>query len=94
MPRVRAELLEQGHPASRKRVATLMLLAGLRGISRRRGFVVTTKRDPQQRPAPDLVNRRFVANGPDELWVADMTYVPTWAGFTTWPWCRTSGAAG
>ncbi len=81
MPRVRAELMEQGHPASRKRVATLMRRAGLRGISRRRGFVVTTRRDSQQRPAPDLVNRRFVANGPDELWVADMTYVPTWAGF-------------
>lgn len=81
MPRVRAELIEQGHPASRKRVATLMRRAGLRGISRRRGFVITTRRDPQQRPAPDLVNRRLVANGPDELWVADMTYVPTWAGF-------------
>jgi transposase InsO family protein len=78
---VRAELLEQGHRASRKRVARLMRLARIRGISRRRGFVVTTQRDPRQRPAPDLVNRKFVANGPNELWVADMTYVPTWAGF-------------
>ena len=55
--------------------------AGLRGVSRRRSFVVTTRRDPKQRPAPDLVNRKFVADGPNQLWVADMTYVPTWAGF-------------
>src|SRR5690606_20641055 len=52
------------------------------GVSRRRGFVVvTTRRDQRQRPAPDLVNRRFAADGPDQLWVADLPYVPTWAGF-------------
>jgi putative transposase len=65
----------------RKRVARLMRQAGIRGVSRRRAFVVTTQRDSRQRPAPDLVNRRFVAAAPNELWVADMTYVPTWAGF-------------
>ena len=43
--------------------------------------MVTTQRDPKQRPAPDLVNRQFMADGPNQLWVADMTYVPTWAGF-------------
>ena len=53
----------------------------MRGVSRRRGFVVTTRRDQRQRPAPDLVKREFVADGPNQLWVADMTYVPTWAGF-------------
>jgi putative transposase len=42
---------------------------------------VTTRRDERQRPAPDLVKREFIAAGPNELWVADMTYVPTWAGF-------------
>jgi putative transposase len=62
-------------------VARLMRQAGLRGVSRRRSFVVTTQRDPKQRPAPDLVNRRFVAQAPNQLWVADITYVPTWAGF-------------
>jgi len=41
----------------------------------------TTVRDPDARPAPDLVDRNFVAAGPDRLWVADITYVPTWAGF-------------
>ena len=81
MPRVRAELIDQGERISRKHVARLMRHAGLRGVSRRRGFVVTTRRDEAQRPAPDLVRREFVASGPNQLWVADMTYVPTWAGF-------------
>ena len=66
---------------SRKRVARLMRQHGMRGISRRRSFTVTTRRDKAQRPAPDLVQRRFEAQGPNQLWVADMTYVPTWAGF-------------
>src|SRR5690606_351099 len=81
MPRVRAELVDQGATISRKRVARLMRKARIRGISRRRGFVVTTERDPRQRPAPDLVQRRFIASRPNQLWVADMTYIPTWAGF-------------
>jgi putative transposase len=81
MPRVRAELVEQGVRVSRKRIARLMRCHGIRGVSRRRGFVVTTQRDTRQRPAPDLVKRTFVANGRNQLWVADMTYVPTWAGF-------------
>ena len=81
MPRVRAELIDQGVKFSCKRVARLMRLNAIRGVSRRRGFVVTTRRDRRQRPAPDLVKRQFIADGPNQLWVADMTYVPTWAGF-------------
>jgi len=81
MPRVRAELQAQGECISAKRVARLMRLAQLRGVSRRRAFCVTTERDKRQRPAPDLVNRQFKAEGPDQLWVADMTYIPTWSGF-------------
>lgn len=80
-PNIHAELREEGTRVGRKRVARLMRAAGIRGVSRRRGFVVTTRRDPQQRPAPDLVKRQFSAAGPNQLWVADMTYVPTWAGF-------------
>ena len=80
-PNIHAELRDEGTRVGRKRVARLMRSAGLRGVSRRRGFVVTTQRDPKQRPAPDLVNRQFVADAPNQLWVADMTYVPTWAGF-------------
>jgi putative transposase len=54
--------------------------AGLQGASRRR-WVTTTVRDKKVRPAPDLVERNFVAEGRDRLWVADITYIPTWAGF-------------
>ena len=54
--------------------------AGLAGVSRRKG-IHTTRRDRNARPAPDLVERNFSAAAPDHLWVADITYVPTWAGF-------------
>jgi putative transposase len=81
MPRVRAELIDQGMKVSRQRVARLMRLAHIRGVSRRRAWVVTTRRDKDNKPAPDLVKREFKAIGPNQLWVADMTYVPTWAGF-------------
>ena len=79
-PRVHAELSAHGIHVGKKRVARLMCAAGLRGVSRRR-FVVTTRRDPRDRKAPDLVDRNFSAEGPNRLWVADITYVPTWAGF-------------
>jgi putative transposase len=64
----------------RKRVARLMREAGIQGVSRRK-TVFTTRRDPQARPAPDLVDRDFGAAGPDQLWVSDITYVPTDAGY-------------
>ncbi len=80
-PNIHAELRDEGTRVGCKRVARLMRAAHIRGVSRRRGFVVTTLRDPKQRPAPDLVKRQFMAEGPNQLWVADMTYVPTWAGF-------------
>jgi putative transposase len=57
-----------------------MRTAGLRGVSRRR-FVATTVRDERARPAPDLVERQFEAKAANQLWVADITYLPTWAGF-------------
>ena len=81
MPRVRAELIDAGVHVSRKRIARLMREGHMRGVSRRCSYVVTTQRDKRQRPAPDLVNRCFVAKDINELWVADMTYIPTWAGF-------------
>jgi len=52
----------------------------IRGISRRRGFTVTTRSNRHDAKAPDLVQRKFEADGPNQLWVAGMTYVPTWAG--------------
>src|SRR2546430_3818615 len=57
-----------------------MRALGLAGVSRRKG-PRTTVRDRDARPAPDLVDRDFTATGPDRLWVADITYIPTWAGF-------------
>jgi putative transposase len=80
VPRVYRELREDGVEVGRDRVARLMRQAGLRGISRRR-FVVTTRRDATAQSAPDLVERRFEAEGPNQLWLADITYLPTWAGF-------------
>jgi putative transposase len=79
-PRIHAELREQGIRVGCKRVARLMCAAKLRGVSRR-NWMVTTVRDHQARPAPDLVERNFSAAAPNRLWVADITYIPTWAGF-------------
>jgi putative transposase len=79
-PRIQQELRAQGIGVSRKRIARLMREAGLVGATRRR-FVTTTVRDESHRPAPDLVERRFVAERPNQLWVADITYLPTWEGF-------------
>jgi len=79
-PRIHAELKEQGIRVGCKRVARLMRAAGLHGASRR-SWTITTVRDHQARPAPDLVERNFSAPAPNWLWVADITYIPTWAGF-------------
>ena len=79
-PRIHAELRDTGVGCGRKRVARLMRRAGLEGVHRRR-FVRTTIRDRDAAPAPDLVKRRFIAAAPDRLWVADITYLPTWQGF-------------
>ena len=81
MPRIRAELADADIRVSRKRIAHLMRNNQIRGVSRRRAWCVTTERNKRERPAPDLVNRKFVATGINQLWVADMTYIPTWAGF-------------
>lgn len=80
VPRMHAELAVQGHHVGRKRVWRLMRAAHLEGVSRRRKYR-TTVRDANARPAPDLVDRQFKADGPNKLWVADITYIPTWAGF-------------
>jgi putative transposase len=63
----------------RKRVARLISRTSLAGVSRRKFVVTTLKSDSRQ--APDLVERDFTASVLDRLWVADITYVPSWAGF-------------
>jgi putative transposase len=57
-----------------------MAAAKIHGVSRRK-WLSTTVRDPQAQPAPDLVERNFAAAAPNELWLADITYIPTWTGF-------------
>lgn len=79
-PRIHAERADQGIPVGRKRVERLMKAEGLAGVSRRKG-PRTTLRDERVRPAQDLVDRDFRADAPDRLWVADITYIPTWADF-------------
>ena len=79
-PRLHAELAENGVHVGRKRIARLMKAANLVGISPRK-TTFTTVRDPDGRPSDELVKRDFTAAGPDQLWVADITYIPTWAGF-------------
>ena len=81
-PRLHAELrLAGGVRVSQKRVARLMRELEIQGVSRRRGRVRTTIPDKRTAPAPDLVNRDFTAERPDQTWVADITYVPTYEGW-------------
>jgi putative transposase len=68
-----------GRPVARCTVARLMRAAGLRGVVRGRQFR-TTRPDPAATRAPDLVHRDFTASGPNQLWLVDFTYVPTWSG--------------
>jgi len=79
-PKLHADLKDLDIRVGRKRVARLMSLHGIVGVSRRKGCR-TTRRDRDARPAPDLVERNFTARAADQLWVADITYVPTKEGW-------------
>ena len=77
-PSIHAELADDHHRrVGKKRVARLMRAAGLHP----RRFVTTTVTDPAADRALDQVDRQFAADGPDRLWVADITCIPPWAGF-------------
>ena len=80
-PRIREDLREAGYHVGQKRVARLMRRDGLAGVSRRRGPARPRRTGPESPLAPDLVRRVFAATAPNQLWVADITYVPTAAGF-------------
>jgi len=69
-----------GHDVGRDQVARLMKLAGIEGLRKGKNHR-TTRPDPGQPRHPDLVHRSFGADAPNRLWVTDITYVPTWAGF-------------
>jgi len=79
-PRLLGDLRDAGLRVGQKRIARLLRQAGLHGVSRRRG-VRTTRRGPVKTAAADLVHREFTATAPNQLWVADITSIPTWAGF-------------
>lgn len=68
-----------GHVIGRDQVARLMKTAGIQGLRRGRRMS-TTRPDPKATRPPDLVNRDFTADRPNQLWTVDLTYVPTWAG--------------
>jgi putative transposase len=69
-----------GHDIGRDQVARLMRTMDIQGVSRKRRKVFTTIADPDAVRAPDLVNRNFTAAEPNQLWVTDLTYVPTRTG--------------
>ncbi len=79
-PRIRDELIDQGFEVGRRRIARLLREAGLQGVTRRKK-VWTTRRSAEADAIPDRVDRDFTASGPDQLWVADLSYIPTWEGF-------------
>ena len=75
------QLGREGVEVARCTVERLMRSMGLRGAVRGRAFQVTTMADKSAAYPPDLVEREFRASFPNRLWVADLTYVATWAGF-------------
>ena len=74
------QLRREGIQVARCTVERLMGELGLRGVQRGKPKRTTIPADQAEHPA-DLVNRQFAAPAPNRLWVADLTYVPTWAGF-------------
>lgn len=68
-----------GHDVGRDQVARLMRAEGIEGVVRKKR-VRTTRRDDTAARHPDLVKRDFTATGPNQLWVTDLTFVPTFAG--------------
>ena len=81
-PRVHAELADAyGINVGKKRVARLMRELGIQGVSRRGKRRARKSTTAEAQAAPDLVRREFKATRPNELWVADITYIPTWEGW-------------
>jgi putative transposase len=80
-PCIHAELAEAGVHVGRKRVARLMRAADLVGCHRRKRSFSITRQDLKADAVPDRVDRQFVATAPNQLWVADVTYVPTVQGW-------------
>lgn len=75
------QLRREGQRVARCTVERLMRAMGLRGVSRGRAWVITTRAEAAADRPADLVDRQFAAMRPNQLWVADFTYVATWHGF-------------
>lgn len=75
------QLRRDGHTVARCTVERLMRAMGLQGVTRGRAWKITTHGDPTLARPADLVDRQFTATRPNQLWVADFTYVATWRGF-------------
>lgn len=80
-PRIHAALRNQGVQCGRKRVARLMRLHQMTGRKRQKRHPVTTQRDPNTVPAPNLLNQEFSASSPNQKWVSDITYIETAEGW-------------
>lgn len=74
------QLNREGIPSARCTVERLMRRLGIEGVRRGKRCITTIPADMADKPL-DLVNRQFTAERPDQLWVADITYVATWSGF-------------
>lgn len=75
------QLQREDYAIARCTVARLMQEMGLQGAVRGRAWTITTQGTPDDPRPSDLVERRFVATRPNQLWVSDFTYVATWQGF-------------
>ena len=79
-PRVHAELVAEGVPVGRHKIAQLMRQARLRGCPKRR-YRATTQRDPSHPVADNLLKQDFTADRPNRRWAGDITYIPTRQGW-------------
>lgn len=79
-PRIHADLQDLGFQISRKRVARLMRINGIRARQKRR-YKVTTQRQPSPSAAPNLLQQDFRADKVNEKWLADITYIDTHEGW-------------
>jgi putative transposase len=80
--KIHAELNREGVRVARCTIERLMRAQGLQGIRREKGRRTTIGEGAETQRPEDLVNRKFTATGPNQLWVADLTYVRTHAGWT------------
>ena len=78
--KITADLRDEGYQCGRHKVARLMRKAGLKGCPKRR-FKVTTQRDPSHPVADNLLEQDFTAEGPNERWASDITYISTRQGW-------------